>query len=175
MSEEKDLEKTELVQSDVEAEKGENETVKTEETVENVEETEVKETEKVEEDKTVEEKPDDSDDQTGELIGETPVAQEMPQNASVPENMGGVAPAIPADKPKKVKKPLSKGAIAGIVAGGVGTLIHIAGVESTKLGEIVRHLLNFRLNQPHIACIKENVLRIPGHDLLQVNFKAMAP
>lgn len=119
MSEEKDLEKTELVQSDVEAEKGENETVKTEKTVENVEETEVKETEKVEEDKTVEEKPDDSDDQTGELIGETPVAQEMPQNASVPENMGGVAPAIPADKPKKVKKPLSKGAIAGIVAGGV--------------------------------------------------------
>ena len=125
MSEEKDLEKTEFVDSNAEAENGEKEANAVEESVNPVEETKEVETTEVKEDANIQAQADESDDQTGELIGETPVAQEMPQNVFVPENMEGVAPAIPADKPKKVKKPLSKGAIAGIVAGGVALVAAI--------------------------------------------------
>ena len=117
MSDEKDLEKTELVQSEAEEEKGENEAAETETTVQSAEETEAKA--EAAEDKAVDEKKDESDDQTGELVGETPVASEASQNVFAPENMEGVAPAVPAEKPKKVKKPLSKGAITGIVVGGI--------------------------------------------------------
>ena len=125
MSEEKDLEKTEFVDSNAEAENGEKEANAVEESVNPVEEKKEVETTEVKEDANIQAQADESDDQTGELIGETPVAQEMPQNVFVPENMEGVAPAIPADKPKKVKKPLSKGAIAGIVAGGVALVAAI--------------------------------------------------
>ncbi len=91
MSDEKDLEKTELVSSDESDKSGEEEITKTEVEAQAVE---VKEAADTAEPVNTQVQ-DESDDNTGELKQEN------------------------QEQPKKVKKPLSKGAIAGIVSGGI--------------------------------------------------------